>query len=112
QTNPFTLAPGTQIILTPVETNGARETYVIPTLDGGSEMFTESLTYQWVATAGKFSTGTTGGPRDPFGNPAPLSTRWTAPKGVTGRTEISMWVVQRDERFGVAWYERCIVVEP
>jgi len=112
--SPFPIAPATQIILTPVESADAREMYVIPTLDGGSEMFTESLTYQWVATGGKFSTGSTGGPKDPFCNPAPLSTKWTSPKAsdLDGPTDISLWVVQRDERFGVTWYESCFEVQP
>jgi hypothetical protein len=79
-----------------------------------SRMFTESLTYQWLASAGHFSAGTTGGTRDAFGNPPPLFTDWTAPaaKDLDGPTDVSFWFVQRDERLGLAWYEACVRVVP
>jgi hypothetical protein len=109
--NPITIEAGTSINLFPAEAVGARETYVIPTLDGGSEMFTESLTYQWTANAGSLSRGDTGGPRDPFGNDAPLDTDWSPPK-VTEPTDFLFWLVQRDERLGEAWYEFCLRVVP
>jgi hypothetical protein len=110
--SPLEVAPGTSINLFPVEPDGVRETYVIPTLDGGSEMFTESLTYQWNATGGGFSRGSTGGPRDTFGNDAPLDTDWAAPSDVTEPTDFSFWLVQRDERLGEDWYEFCLRVVP
>ena len=77
-------------------------------------MFTESLTYQWLATAGGFSAGTTGGPRDITGNPVPLFTDYRAPLAddLTGPTDITLWIVQRDERLGAVWYETCIRVVP
>ena len=40
--------------LFPVSRDGDKEEYVLPTLDGQSERFTEYLTYQWIATAGSF----------------------------------------------------------
>jgi hypothetical protein len=87
---------------------------VIPTLDGGSEVFTESLTYQWIANGGGISRGDTGGPKDPFGNDAPLDTDWTAPsaKDVTEPTDFTVWMIQRDERLGANWLELCIRVDP
>ncbi len=114
QGDPMVVGPQQKVVFAPMEADGARETYVIPTLDGGAETFTESLTYQWTATAGGFSDGTTGGPRDPFGNPSPTFTTWTAPKAssLDGPTDVSLWVVQRDERYGVAWYESCVRVVP
>jgi hypothetical protein len=75
----FQVSPGEQVELTPNEPDGVHEQYFLPTTDGGAEMFTESLTYEWIASGGKFSTGSTGGPRDLAGNPAPLATTWTAP---------------------------------
>ena len=42
---------------------GVREDYVVPTFDGGSRMFTESLTYQWLAGDGEWSRSRTGGCR-------------------------------------------------
>ncbi|HMG56445.1 MAG TPA: hypothetical protein VK601_23255, partial [Kofleriaceae bacterium] len=60
---PYPLRAGAVLRLTPVEPDGARERYVVPTLDGRSETFTESLTYQWTASLGGLSHGSTGGPR-------------------------------------------------
>lgn len=111
---PYVLAAGTKLRLAPVEAAGARETYVVPTLDGRSESFTESLTYQWIAGAGGYSAGSTGGPRDLSGNPAPLFTDYRSPRAsdLMGPTDVSLWIIQRDERLGVHWYETCIHVAP
>ncbi len=110
----FQVTPGEEVELTPNEPDGVHEQYFLPTTDGGAEMFTESLTYEWIASGGKFSTGSTGGPRDLAGNPAPLATTWTAPSAqdVPNGAEISLWIVQRDERYGVQWYESCFRVLP
>lgn len=105
---------GDTVRLAPIEAAGAREEYVVPTLDGSGRTFTESLTYQWVASAGGFSAGSTGGPRDVAGNAAPLFTDWRAPsaKDLTGPTSVTLWIIQRDERYGVRWYEGCVGVDP
>ena len=115
--SPLTVAPDTKLRLTPSEPDGAREIYVVPTLDGKSQTFTESLTYQWIASSGGFSSGSTGGPRDVSGNPAPLFTDFTAPapedlETLDGPTDITVWIIQRDERLGETWYESCIRVMP
>ncbi|MGE0867480.1 MAG: hypothetical protein AB7P03_02880 [Kofleriaceae bacterium] len=114
QAAPFTVAPGQRLKLIPIEPTAAREPYVVPTLDGSSRMFTESLTYQWLAGRGGFSSGSTGGPRDISGNPAPLFTKWRAPaaEDLAGVTDVPLWVVQRDERLGARWYESCVRVMP
>jgi hypothetical protein len=114
QSAPIVVPPGKKMRLTPVEPPGVRETYVIPTLDGGTATFTESLTYQWSAGHGSFSDGATGGPRDRFGNTPPLWTDWKAPPAsdLHGMTDIPIWIVQRDERLGVHWYESCARVMP
>jgi hypothetical protein len=111
---PYVLAPGTKLRLTPVESQDARERYVVPTLDGRTESFTESLTYQWIASAGGYSDGSTGGPRDLSGNPAPLFSDYRSPRAsdLMGPTDVTLWVIQRDERLGVHWYESCIRVMP
>lgn len=101
------------LYLTPQEPDGVRETYVVPTFDGGSRTFTENLSYQWLATDGSFSSPTTGGPKDPFGNSPPLHTEWTPPTAdelPTDPSEYSVWVIQRDERLGAAWYQSCVRV--
>ncbi|MGE0546683.1 MAG: hypothetical protein AB7O24_03265 [Kofleriaceae bacterium] len=114
QTAPLQVAPRQRLKLIPIEPSDAREPYVVPTLDGSSRMFTESLTYQWRAGRGSFSSGSTGGPRDISGNPAPLFTEWTAPRAqdLEGITDVPLWIVQRDERLGARWYESCIRVAP
>jgi len=114
QTDAIVVAPDQRIRFSPIEPDGVREQYVVPTLDGMSRTFKESPTYQWLASAGRFSAGSTGGPRDPFGNPATLFTDWTAPaaKDLDGPIDVSFWFIQRDERLGVQWYEACVVVAP
>jgi hypothetical protein len=114
QPAPIEIKPGQKVRFAPIEPDGVRETYVVPTLDGMERQFTESLTYQWLASAGGFSAGSTGGPRDPFGTPAPLFTDWTAPAAtdLEGPTDVSFWFIQRDERLGLAWYEACLRVVP
>jgi hypothetical protein len=111
---PLPVLPGTKLRLSPVEPDGAREVYVVPTLDGKSQTFTESLTYQWIASAGGLSNGSTGGPRDVSGNPAPLFTDYKAPAAadLDGPTDVSLWIIQRDERLGVHAYEACLRVTP
>jgi hypothetical protein len=114
QPTPLEVPGGIRIRLTPVEPEGVRETYLVPTTDGSSREFTESLTYQWLASAGNYSAGSTGGTRDAFGNPAPLFTDWRAPaaKDLDGPTDVELWFIQRDERLGAHWYESCIRVVP
>ena len=114
QVEPITVAPGQRIRFMPIEPEGVREEYVVPTIDGTARMFTESPTYQWLTSAGNISSGRTGGPRDAFGNPAPLFTDWTAPdaEDLEGPTNVAFWFIQRDERLGLAWYEACVRVVP
>jgi hypothetical protein len=114
QTAPIEVAPEATLRLFPVEPDGVRETYVVPTVDGMSRMFTESLTYQWLATAGNYSGGRTGGTRDAFGNPAILWTDWHAPaaKDLEGPLDVDLWIIQRDERLGLKWFRGCVRVVP
>lgn len=105
---PLVVAQDEKVVLLPVEEMGVREVYVTPTLDGGERTFTENLRYSWLATRGHFSDETTGGATDLFGNKPVLDTKWTAPKEAG---EVSLWVVQRDERGGTSWTHRTIVVQ-
>lgn len=92
----------------PTAAAGDQEEYVLPTLDGHSETFKEYLSYQWIATAGSFVDDITGGPPDVFGNIKLDGTEWKAPKepGL-----VTIWVIQRDSRYGVRWRQTCIKVE-
>lgn len=104
--------------LMPVEADGARETYVVPTFDGTYRTFTENIGYQWLATDGEFKPPTTGGPKDPFGNDPPLHTEWTPPSvdeitsdhGDVAYIDVPIWVVWRDERLGAGWKQSCVRV--
>jgi len=109
---PVQLHPADKLRLEPIELPTTRETYSVPTIDGMTRTFTEAVTYQWLATAGSFSDATTGGGHDPFGNLAPVHTEWTAPKTVKEDTNVWMWIIQRDERYGVTWYQACVTVTP
>jgi hypothetical protein len=111
---PYELSPDTKVRLRPIEPATAREVYAVPTLDGSSQTFTESLTYQWIASAGGFSSGSTGGPRDVSGNLAPLHSDYRSPPAdeLVGPTDVTLWIIQRDERLGVHWYEACVRVVP
>lgn len=108
------VAPGAKVRLTPIEPAGVRESYVAPTITGGEETLTESITYQWVIGDGSISKGSSGGGHDVFGNLKPLFTDFTAPKSkdLAGPEDIPVWIVVRDERLGAAWYESCIHVTP
>ncbi len=108
---PFEVASDERVELLPVEVEGTREDYLLPTFDGGARMFTEVMTYAWYATHGEWGSGVTGGPPDGFGNEPKLETAWRAPE-VDEVTDVPLWIVQRDERGGLTWYEACARVSP
>ncbi len=109
------VAPGEEITFLPVEPDGVREDYLVPTFDGGSRELTENLTYAWYATAGEWSRENSGGPRDIVGNGPPLDSTWTAPdkaEEIGDGLDVGFWFVQRDERGGQSWYQSCAHVAP
>lgn len=108
----LTVAPGNVVKLAPRALEGSEETYVVPTFEGGTRVFTENLRYQWLATSGSWSRDETGGPRDPAGNPPAVSTEWRAPRLADGEDQrlVDLWIVQRDERGGASFVEACIAV--
>ncbi len=111
---PLLVDAGAELELLPVEPEGVREDYVVPTFDGAVRELTENLRYAWYATHGDWSANNTGGPRDFAGNDPPLDSTWTAPAadeiGADG-LDVSLWLVQRDERGGLAWYQSCVHVD-
>jgi hypothetical protein len=106
------IAAGEDLPLAPAEPDGIREDYVVPTFEGEARMFTEVMTYQWLATEGSWTRGSTGGPRDLSGSFPPLDTRWRTPREIDEAHEVSLWVIQRDERLGAAVFESCVRVVP
>jgi len=112
---PFLVFPDERLQILPEEPPGVREEYLVPTFEGGSRRFTENVTYQWHATAGDWSPFTSGGTIDVAGNEPPLDSIWRAPEDpevVGDGLDVQMWIVQRDERGGQAWYESCARVLP
>ena len=110
---PLAVDAGAELELLPVEPEGVREDYVVPTFDGAVRELTENLRYAWYATAGKWSANNTGGPRDFAGNDADLDSTWTAPPAErvdADGLDVTLWLVQRDERGGLAWYQSCVHV--
>ena len=103
---------GAIVTLFPVEPDGTHEEYDAPTLDGGSATLTETITYQWLAGNGSFSDQTTGGGHDLLGNQSLLGTEWRSPKQLHEAQDVSIWMIQRDERYGVNVLETCIEVTP
>jgi hypothetical protein len=92
-----------------------REEYIVPTFEGGSRRFTETLRYRFFATAGKWSKGESGGSRDISGSLPTLDTTWTAPSKpelVGSGLDVSLYIIQRDERGGQSWYQSCVRVVP
>jgi hypothetical protein len=112
---PFDAAPGEDITLLPVEPEGARQRYAVLTFDGGSRNYTENFTYQWLSSDGDFSPFNSGGEIDVAGNEPTLDSRWRAPDDpelIGDGLDVRIWMVQRDERGGQAWYETCARVVP
>ena len=112
---PLVVEPGAVIEFDPIEAEGVREEYVVPTFDGDVRMFTENLTYAWYATHGRWQREVSGGPKDLAGNVPPLDSEWTAPDDpdeIGDGLDVPIWVVQRDERGGLSWRETCVRVEP
>ena len=105
------MTPGDVVTLFPNEANDTRENYAVPGLDGTTILLEESVSYQWLTTYGGWSDETTGGGHDILGNQSLLGSDWTAPFTNT-ELDVTLWMIQRDERFGVTPIETCITVVP
>lgn len=108
---PFSVPSRSEVDLTPVEPDDTRELYPVLRTDGTFETFDETITYQYLATAGSMQAEFGGGPRDLLGNLPRLGTTWDAPE-VTRATDVQLWINQRDERGGTAVYPLCLRVVP
>jgi hypothetical protein len=109
--SPIEMPPGQRLTLFPAEAEATREDYFVPTIDGSFQTFTETIRYQWLATAGSFSEDFTGGKPDLVGNEGLLGSDWFSPR-VSSPLDVQLWVIQRDERFGTTAYPVCIRVVP
>ncbi len=111
---PLVVQPGCSVHLEPEEPEGIREDYVVPTLDGSFRRFTETMRYQYFSTHGAWTRANTGGPTDGAGNRPTLDTQWRAPEAelVESELNVSLFVIQRDERGGQSWFQSCVRVIP
>ncbi|MBL0215494.1 MAG: hypothetical protein IPQ07_16615 [Myxococcales bacterium] len=107
-----TVKSGAVVTLFPVEPDHVREEYFAPKLDGSAAKLEETITYQWLAANGSFSDETTGGGHDVLGNQSLLGTEWHAPRGHKAQILVPLWMIQRDERYGVNLLETCLRVDP
>jgi hypothetical protein len=101
-TAPIEVRAGDHVTLSAPFAPGSAEEY--PLAAGGqSGTVTEILRVSWFATGGSFSEDVTGGTK--------LDTDWRADKHLppTGGT-VDLWAVGRDERGGVDWVHRTLVV--
>lgn len=114
QAAPLTVRAGERVELVPIEPEGLRETYVLPTFEGEVRQFTETIEYQWYTSSGTFASLGSGGRRDAFGNLPGVDNTFRAKdaKEVSEAVDAELWIVQRDERLGEAWYQSCIRVTP
>lgn len=110
--HPSTVRAGAVVTLFPIEPASVREEYDALRLDGTSTRITETVTYQWLAGDGTFSDETTGGGHDVLGNQSLLGTEWRSPHGYSEPVRVPIWMLQRDERYGVSVLESCIEVLP
>jgi hypothetical protein len=109
---PLDVMPEEIVELRPIAPPSSREVYQLLKLSGGFETVRENLTYSWFATGGSWSKDQSGGPTDIFGNVPRVETEWQAPSAADAPADglINMWVVQRDERGGQSWTQRCFHV--
>jgi hypothetical protein len=111
QAAPITIALGDRVDITPREPDGVREDYVVPTFTGMVREFTETIEYQWYTSLGTFSAAVSGGARDGFGNLPDFNSVFRTRDDATGAGDAAIWIVQRDERLGEAWFESCVRVK-
>jgi len=106
-----TLAPGSEHTLTAVYPLSDSEPEIGVRTDGG--IATETLDFAFYATAGSLDSATTGPNPDAGG----AGNNFTMPgvggdAGVTSGSAVSLWVVIRDDRGGVGWLARQVLLGP
>lgn len=109
------VAPREKIGFLPIEPEGVRQEYLVPTFDGGARSFSETMTYSFFSTHGSWTSGQTGGHRDISGKLPILNTSWRAPRDadeIGEGLDVSLFIIQRDERGGQSWAQSCVRVLP
>lgn len=108
---PWSVAPPPTLVdrrghdVLPLIPDGGEEPYTRATFEGGSIAFRESWRYSFLATAGAFSSFSTGGQSSVVGSDNPIDSSW-APIDSDGPQRVTYFVVVRDGRGGEGWAVR------
>jgi hypothetical protein len=97
--------------VSPLVPTGAEEAYSRPTFEGGEVDFTESWRFNFFATAGGFSSFSTGGSSIFATGDTPSNSTWT-PKAEDGPQRVTYFIVVRDGRGGEGWTVRTAQYAP
>jgi hypothetical protein len=92
---------------TPVLTRGATPTVVV------EQIPRETLRFAFLTTAGKFTPANTSSEPLPIFGPSErihLESRYSAPKDMPEKPEVTFWIVARDERGGTSWSRRTLLL--
>jgi hypothetical protein len=91
--------------VSPVIPDGGEVAYSRATFEGGAIDFKESWRFSFLATAGAFSSFSTGGQTSVVGSVNPVDSSWS-PKDEDGAQDVTYFVVVRDGRGGEGWTVR------
>ena len=91
--------------VSPAIPDGGEEAYARATFEGGSIDFKESWRYSFLATAGAFSSFSTGGQSSVVGSANPTDSSWT-PADSDAAQDVTYFVIVRDGRGGEGWTVR------
>ncbi len=105
---PLLLSPGEHVRVDPIVPEGTAEDYVQLDLELNPVFSSEGIRYTWLTTTGGWQRISTGGPKDAFGNVPLARNDFDAEEP---GDDIEVWIIQRDERLGQAWFRSCVRVQ-
>ena len=105
------VAAGTEVSVEPVSPPEDAERYSVYRFDLGVEDLEEYLDYDFFSSEGTWTRNGSGGPPDPLSTETSLASAWTAPSEPPA-ADVTIWVVVRDGRGGLAWVQRQVHVTP
>jgi hypothetical protein len=94
----------TQHTVTPADPSSLEQHYVVPTYTGGSQALTEAWIYDYMATAGHYSSFELGG-IDFSGQPVPIQNTWNA-LTTDPEEDVTYYFLVRNGRGGETWTTR------
>jgi hypothetical protein len=105
------VAVGAEVSIEPSSPPEDAEHYSVYRFDLGIEELDEYLDFDFFASDGVWTRNGSGGPPDPLATETTLASVWTAPAEPPAG-DVTIWVVVRDGRGGLAWAERRVHVTP